>query len=225
MKRALSTLLICYVLANGQINLSPSQQASVSPASKASAAEIKKESTVAPEGFESLDYLVYKKQFKEFIFADISEGKAVYFANNKPYFFEVASGAHRGAKEMEFDDKTPRGLYYACGSYPSKLYQFFIRVSYPNLDDAKRGLKLGIITQKQYDVIVSANKAKGIPLQNTSLGGDIGIHGPEIIHTDDEIYILATQFNWTQGCISTNSQNIEYLYKNIKEGTPIIILD
>jgi murein L,D-transpeptidase YafK len=225
MKRALTALLLCYVLANGPVSLLAGQQDQKKSANSMNKALVKTEAMPAPAGFESLDYLAYKEKYKEFVLMDISEGKAVLYANNNPYFFDISSGAHRGAKEMEFDDKTPRGLYYACGSYPSKLYQFFIRVSYPNLDDAKRGLKLGIIIQKQYDAIVSANKTKGIPLQNTSLGGNIGIHGPEIIHTDNETYILATQFNWTQGCISTNSWNIEYLYKNIKKGTPIIILD
>lgn len=224
MKKALSALLACYVLANSQASLSSSQQSAANPAKKTEIAQTEKEFSV-PKGFESLDYLLHKKQFNEFIFADISEGKAVFYSNSKPYFFEISSGAGNGTKDMVDDEKTPRGIYYVCGSYPSKEYQLFIRLSYPNIEDANRGLEQGLITKKQYDTIISANKSKGCPPSNTQLGGDIGLHGGMQIELDGEKLLLTTQFNWTKGCIATEPEKISYLYKNVKKGTPVVIVD
>jgi hypothetical protein len=43
-------------------------------------------------------------------------------------------------------------------------------ISYPNIEDATRGLEANLITKTEYDKIVRAIKNKKMPLQNTKLG-------------------------------------------------------
>ena len=50
-------------------------------------------------------------------------------------------------------------------------------ISYPNAEDAERGLRDGLISRAVHDVIVRAIKRKATPSQHTALGSDISIHG------------------------------------------------
>jgi L,D-peptidoglycan transpeptidase YkuD (ErfK/YbiS/YcfS/YnhG family) len=84
-------------------------------------------------------------------------------------------------------------------------------VSYPNSDDAKRGLSSGIISKKEYSAIVSANTAKKAPPQNTGLGGDICIHG------------RGTASDWTWGCVALEDTDIKELFTILPVRTPVTI--
>ncbi len=120
-------------------------------------------------------------------------------------------GAVGGGKEVEGDQKTPEGEYYICVKNPNSRYHLSMGISYPNTEDAKRGLKDGLITKEQHDKIVDAIKKGGIPPWKTKLGGEIFIHGD------------AETREKTLGCIALNNRDMEELYSLVKLGTKVVI--
>ena len=110
------------------------------------------------------------------------------------------------------------GEYFVTEKHKSENFSYFIGVNYPNLEDAKRGLEEKLITQKQYESIAKANKNKTIPLQNTRLGGAIGIHG-----LGRDYYTLISGINWTRGCIALSDEDIKRIYGSIRVGSRIKI--
>jgi murein L,D-transpeptidase YafK len=127
---------------------------------------------------------------------------------------------HPGPKERSGDKKTPEGKYFVIEKHPSSKFFYFIGISYPNSEDAKRGFKKGLITQKQYSQIATADSNHTIPLQNTSLGGAIGIHGEKKLGP----FSIGTQINWTRGCISLSNRDITRIYKLVRIGDEVEII-
>jgi len=117
-----------------------------------------------------------------------------------------------GAKQRQGDGKTPEGTYYICNKNPKSKFYLSLAISYPNELDAKDGLAGGLIDRHQYNLIVNAQKRKGIPPWNTALGGEIFIHGE------------GASRDWTFGCIALDNPDIKELYDRIPVGTPVTIL-
>ena len=68
-------------------------------------------------------------------------------------------------KEREGDRATPEGDFYIFTKNPKSAYYLSLGISYPNIEDAERGLRAGLITRAQHDQIVSAIKKKAAPPQ------------------------------------------------------------
>jgi LysM repeat protein len=155
------------------------------------------------------------------IFVDKSEHTLLLFSNGKwlkTYHIELGIGG-LGDKQVLGDRKTPEGTFYACQKTVVTNKELlvgtrFIRVSYPNVEDAGRGLNKGLINKDTYNAIVTAVKTGSIPPQNTSLGGGIGIHGGTMPGFDND---------WTYGCVGLTNADVEDLYDYIKVGSKIII--
>ena len=79
-------------------------------------------------------------------------------------------------------------------------------------EDAERGLKSNLITQAEYDEIVSAIAEKRMPLQKTKLGGEIYIHGG------------GTDSDWTDGCIALKNEEMTELFNAIPVGAKVTVL-
>jgi hypothetical protein len=92
----------------------------------------------------------------------------------------------------------------------------WLRVSYPNPEDARRGLAAGIIDQAAYQEIGQANNNREIPLQATALGGGIGIHGGSRTGDNQGDY-------WTWGCIGLTDSDVNEIYDYIPAGTELVI--
>ena len=126
--------------------------------------------------------------------------------------YKVALGfSPNGTKLKQGDGKTPEGTYYISSKNPQSQFYLGFRVSYPNAQDAERGLRSGIISQREFQDIKRANGAHRAPPQNTALGGDICIHGS------------GTSRNWTWGCIALEDSDIKTLFDEIPSGTPVTI--
>lgn len=136
----------------------------------------------------------------------------------RSYHVELGDGG-LGDKQISGDHKTPEGTFYVAEKSvlnPPDYYlgSRWLRVSYPNIEDAKRGLEQGLINRQTYDSIVKANNNEQIPPRYTALGGGVGIHGggkPEF------------GSDWTWGCVGLTNKDIEDFYNYIKVGTKIII--
>lgn len=114
-------------------------------------------------------------------------------------------------KQREGDRATPEGEFYIFVKNSRSAYHLSLGVSYPNIEDAERGLKDGLITQKEHDAIVRAISRKEAPPQYTALGGLIYIHGN------------GAGSDWTWGCVAMENEEIEELYRVIPLGAPVTI--
>lgn len=136
----------------------------------------------------------------------------------KSYHVELGSGGMKD-KEVEGDRKTPEGTFYVTNKEvldPADEYlgTRWLGVSYPNAEDANRGLSRGLIDKQTYEDIIDAFNRVQNPPQDTVLGGNIGIHGGSVPSFGS---------NWTWGCIGLSNADIEDFYNYITIGTPIIV--
>ncbi len=114
-------------------------------------------------------------------------------------------------KEIQGDGKTPEGEFYIFTKNNQSKFYLSLGISYPNIEDAERGLKAGLITRKQRSTIVKAIKENEKPLQNTRLGGEIYIHGG------------GTGKDWTWGCAALKNEEIKEIFDAVSVGTPVEI--
>ncbi len=118
-----------------------------------------------------------------------------------------------GDKVRQGDHRTPDGLFYVCTKNPRSRFHLALGISYPSIEDARRGLRQGLITYREYQEIVTAIRQGRRPPWNTALGGAICIHGG------------GAYADWTEGCIALDNRDIEELYRIVPVGTPILIVE
>ncbi|HKR15530.1 MAG TPA: L,D-transpeptidase family protein [Pyrinomonadaceae bacterium] len=114
-------------------------------------------------------------------------------------------------KQREGDGATPEGDFYVFVKNNKSAYYLSLGVSYPNVEDAQRGLRDGLITKAQYDSIVDAQRRKAAPPQYTKLGGLIYIHGH------------GAGSDWTLGCVALENEHMKELFDSVSVGTPVTI--
>ena len=132
------------------------------------------------------------------------------------YSVGLGSASAEGAKEKQGDKRTPEGEYYICVLNNQSKFYLSLGLSYPNANDAARGLASGLITQEQYDSIMASLTAGQQPDWYTPLGGQIMIHGQK--------GNLGGQTDWTTGCVAVNNRVMDILWKYCKVGTKVTIL-
>ena len=129
-----------------------------------------------------------------------------------PKTYHIALGAEPdGDKERQGDGRTPTGTFYVCEKNLESKYYLFIAISYPNEEDADRGLEAGLITQAQHDAILAALAARKTPPWHTRLGGEIGLHGG------------GASWDWTRGCVALDNGDMRELYALVRVGMTVII--
>jgi murein L,D-transpeptidase YafK len=134
-------------------------------------------------------------------------------------FTQIAIGRN-GAdfEKARGDDKTPLGEYRIGWINENSKFHRFFGFTYPNLDNAKRAYKEGLIGEHTFRSILRASLEEEVPPQDTPLGGQIGIHG--LGRADPLIH---EQFDWTHGCIAMTNQQIDRLTQWVKKGTLVVI--
>jgi hypothetical protein len=161
----------------------------------------------------------------------------------KAYRIQLGLNPH-GPKMHLGDRRTPEGEYFICVHTPSQFY-LALWISYPNTEDARRGLKEGLITPKDFEDTAAALKEGQCPPQNTKLGGDLLIHGqpPEyaselaqsqrkslgarrsgLLAGDPNPAEVLEYQDWTDGCVALFNPDIRELYDFIADGTPLRII-
>ena len=124
----------------------------------------------------------------------------------------VVIGKNLADKQREGDLATPEGEFYICYKNAESKYHRFLGLSYPNVEDAERGLREKLITKAEYDEIREAIFARKCPPWKTALGGEVGLHGP------------CPNVTWTHGCIAMGVEQIERLYDLMEIGDEVTIL-
>jgi murein L,D-transpeptidase YafK len=117
-----------------------------------------------------------------------------------------------GDKEREGDLRTPEGEFYVCTRNSESNHHRALGLSYPNVEDAERGLAEGMITKREHRAIIDAQRHMTRPPWKTALGGEIMIHGG------------GTETDWTEGCIALADDEAEELFDALPLGTPVAIL-
>jgi len=126
-----------------------------------------------------------------------------------------------GDKHQAGDGVTPVGSYRIVKIKNHSRFHIFLHLNYPNLKDAFLGLRDHVISEPQFFEILGALRHQDTPLQNTPLGGAIGIHGIGEI-TEEKLEIHRT-INWTKGCIALTNDEIDDLLHYIGVGTKVVI--
>lgn len=133
--------------------------------------------------------------------------------------YAVALGRNWAAdKAIEGDEATPLGEFYICAKNPRSKYFLSMCISYPNAEDAARGLAAGLITPEQQAEILAAIRERRAPPQRTPLGGEIYIHGQGSAQEAN-----GRSRDWTRGCIAMENAAMRELYDRVPMGTPVLI--
>lgn len=126
--------------------------------------------------------------------------------------YPIVTGQNPSDKQREGDRATPEGEFYICYKNPNSKYHRFLGLSYPNAEDAGRGVRDGLITATEAAQITAAVTNKECPPWKTALGGEVGIHGP------------CPNVTWTHGCIAVTVEQIERLYDLLDLGDEVTIV-
>src|SRR5690606_22146899 len=103
----------------------------------------------------------------------------------------------------------------------SHNYHKYLRLNYPNLDDAVEALRKGIISQREFNNLKFDFYYNECIETESVLGNNVGIHGLGRLN-----YIfknLPFIYNWTDGSVAISNENIEELLTVIKRGTTVVI--
>jgi lipoprotein-anchoring transpeptidase ErfK/SrfK len=136
----------------------------------------------------------------------------LYAGGERVRVFNVALGFEPvGDKARQGDGRTPEGDFYVCMKNERSKFYLSLGLSYPNAEDAERGLRDGLITRAQHRQITSAIARGAKPPWDTPLGGEIFIHGG------------GTASDWTWGCVALDNEHIKELFDALPLGTPVRI--
>lgn len=104
-----------------------------------------------------------------------------------------------GHKQQEGDERTPEGDYVIDYRNINSSYHRSLHISYPNRQDRE------------------AAKRRGV-----NPGGMIMIHGlPNGKSWAESLY---SGRDWTDGCIAVSNEEIEEIWRLVKDGTPITLV-
>jgi murein DD-endopeptidase MepM/ murein hydrolase activator NlpD len=139
--------------------------------------------------------------------------------------FDVSFGQAKGPKEVEGDNKTPKGMYFVVqkhrgkfdGPYGEYYGGHWIKINYPNMFDAERGVSQGLLSSQQKTEISAAWFKRELTRQDTKLGGGIGFHGWNKEWPNDG----PRHLSW--GCVVMHLKDVGKLYDELSEGTMVVI--
>lgn len=124
----------------------------------------------------------------------------------------VSDKIQRGNLRSPDDWRTPEGTFFVVSKNPNSKFYKALVLNYPTAEDARRGFRQGLISQREYQAIVKAEENASMPPMNTMLGGWIEIHGDG----------TGGGTNWTQGCIAIQNEKMDELWPIVKVGTPVL---
>ena len=124
----------------------------------------------------------------------------------KDYHAVFGRSFEPGTKLWEGDRRTPEGVYTIIGRHPSRRWDWFLTLNYPNDIDRHR-----------YEQLRDGGEVPNEDGHPVGVGGRIGIHG-----TDNPL-LNSGDVNWTTGCISVDDEDVEELKRLLPTGTLVII--
>jgi murein L,D-transpeptidase YafK len=116
------------------------------------------------------------------------------------------------------DGTTPLGEFTITEIRRSERFKLFMAINYPNLEHTERAFQDHRIDTKEYRALRYDLDRGRPPLQSTSLGGQLGIHG---VGTGD--MKVHETVNWTEGCIALTNEQLLELAKWVVVGTRVVV--
>jgi murein L,D-transpeptidase YafK len=104
----------------------------------------------------------------------------------------------RGHKQHEGDGRTPEG-WYRTSDKPWSDFAGAIAVHYPNDGDAAAAFAEGRLAAPEHEAVLDALAHDLVPPQQTSMGGEILIHGG------------GSRQDWTLGCMALEDEDLARL--------------
>jgi len=164
------------------------------------------------ERFENPNIVVERKAFSLNLFEDTVLIKT----------YRASFGKNLSASKTKAEDNaTPIGEYAICDIDSNNQYHKFLKLNYPNVNDAAEALRKGWITQEQFDQLKFEFYYEGCPKANTILGGNLGIHG--IGKFDYILKNLPFVYNWTDGSIAVSNEAVDEIFSVVQKGTKVVI--
>jgi murein L,D-transpeptidase YafK len=167
------------------------------------------------KGFTKLDdvsIIVDRKNFTLSIYQDTILIKS----------YRASFGRNLKKKKSTINDSaTPVGTYKICVVDTTHDYYKFLRLNYPNLDDGSEALRMGRITQREFNDLKFDFYYNDCIQTETILGNNIGIHG--IGRLNYVFKNLPFVYNWTDGSIAISNENIDELLTVVGKGTEVVI--
>jgi murein L,D-transpeptidase YafK len=144
---------------------------------------------------------------KTSILIEKSQYRLTVYYNQKPIkSYPTVFGANpQGDKQREGDRKTPEGILRIQDKYPHPNWSKFIWLDYPNAQSECKHKR--------------AKQQRQIPLVST-IGGEVGIHG--VPWGGD--WMIPMRRNWTLGCPSLKTKDVDELYTVVAKGTIVEII-
>jgi murein L,D-transpeptidase YafK len=129
----------------------------------------------------------------------------VYYDQKPVKSYDVVFGDPQGDKRREGDRKTPEGILKIQDKYPHPDWSKFLWLDYPNA---------------QSECKHNRAKQRGEIPAMSSIGGEVGIHG---VPTGGD-RMVDNRVNWTLGCPSLKTNDINELYDVVQVGTIVEIV-
>jgi murein L,D-transpeptidase YafK len=134
-------------------------------------------------------------------------------------FENIAIGSNGPTMVKRRDDATtPLGEFTITEVKRSARFKLFMAINYPNLDHTERAFLEQRIDAREYNALINDLKRGRPPAQNTSLGGQLGIHG---VGTGD--MKIHESVNWTNGCIALTNDQLLELASWVTVGTRVVV--
>jgi len=124
----------------------------------------------------------------------------------------AANGRQRG------DGITPKGEFRVAWLNRSSIFDIFIGLNFPNEEHTERAYQRHWMDIDTYYALRTALSEGRLPPQDTSLGGNIGIHG---LGAGD--FAVHQKFDWTKGCVALTNEEIEQIAEWVELGTRVVI--
>lgn len=130
----------------------------------------------------------------------------VYYDQKPVKSYAAVFGDLSGDKRREGDRRTPEGILKIRDKYPHPSWSKFLWLDYPNAQ-----------SECKHD---RAKQTGEIPWTST-IGGEVGIHGVPI----GQDALVDERRNWTWGCPSLKTKDINELYEAVQIGTIVEIVN
>ena len=139
----------------------------------------------------------------ERVVVDKSDRKLFLLKNGRTYReYRISLGAMPSGPKLRAGDlRTPEGIYTLDWRNPHSRFYKSIHISYPNDDDRVRAQLAGV-----------------------NPGGNVMIHGEHYLAAlSRTLRRASTPKDWTEGCIALKNEQMDELWQEIADGTPIEI--
>jgi len=148
-------------------------------------------------------------QTKPWLLVDTGEMTLTVMLDGRPQMtlHNIAIGRYGTSQEKRRgDNSTPLGRFRITRIERKSGFHRFIGLNYPDAERAEKAYRGGVISERELQATLGAHRRGKSPPQDTTLGGNIGIHG--LGRGDPRLH---ETMNWTRGCVALTDNQVDSL--------------